>query len=174
MALSVSHTTRQPRPKEVEGQDYYFVDDAAFDAIVADGGFAEWASVHKRRYGTTRGEVDRLRKAGKDIVLDIDVQGADQLVAAYTDAITVFILPPSMKALQERLEQRGTETAEQMAVRLGNARSEIAQSTRFQYIIVNESIEQAVAEFHAIIRAERQRGRRVAAFTERLLSEDER
>src|SRR5690606_28175961 len=96
LALSVSHTTRQPRPREADGSDYYFVDEARFEEMVAQEAFAEWAHVHAHRYGTSRAEVERLRSQGRDIIFDIDVQGAENLIRAYPEAITIFVLPPSM------------------------------------------------------------------------------
>ena len=174
LALSVSHTTRPRRPGERDGVDYHFIDDATFDGMVAAAAFAEWAPVHARRYGTSRGEIGRLLGAGLDIVFDIDVQGAAQLRAAYGTAVAVFILPPTMASLEERLRGRGTEGEEQVQIRLQNARAEIARADTYDYLIVNDSVDEAVADFLAVIHAERRRGTRVRSITRRLLEESEK
>lgn len=171
LALSVSHTTRLPRPGERDGVHYHFVDDATFTAMVEGRAFVEWATVHARRYGTSHGEIARLRSAGRDIVFDVDVQGAALLRAAYPDAVMVFILPPTMASLEERLRRRGTESREQLDIRLQNARDEIARAETYDYLIVNDSIEQAVDDFLAVVHAERRRGARVKSITRRLLEE---
>lgn len=171
LALSVSHTTRPPRPGERDGVEYHFVDDATFDRMVAEGAFAEWAGVHAKRYGTSRAEIARLLGAGRDIVFDIDVQGAAQLRAAYSSAVAIFILPPTMASLEERLRGRATESEEQVQIRLQNARAEIARADTYDYLIVNDSVDEAVADFLAVIHAERRRGTRVRSITRRLLEE---
>jgi guanylate kinase len=107
LRFSVSHTTRGPRPGERDGVEYFFVDDAAFEQMVAEDRFLEWAPVHARRYGTSRGEVDRAERDGVDLLLDLDVQGAAQVRRQHADAVTVFILPPSYEALERRLNGRG-------------------------------------------------------------------
>lgn len=173
LALSVSHTTRTPRPGERDGVHYHFVDDATFTAMIERDAFAEWAPVHARRYGTSHAEIERLRGAGRDIVFDVDVQGAALLRAAYADAVMVFILPPTMASLEERLNRRGTESREQLDIRLQNARDEIARADTYDYLIVNDSIEQAVDDFLAVVHAERRRGSRVKSITRRLLEEAE-
>ncbi|PIE19898.1 MAG: guanylate kinase [Proteobacteria bacterium] len=174
LALSVSHTTRSPRPAEQQGVCYHYVSDEAFAALVEAGGFAEWADVHVHRYGTSHAEIARLRAEGRDIIFDIDVQGGDQLHAAYPDAVRVFVLPPSMAVLEARLRGRGTETAEQLEVRLNNARGEIARAGDYDYIIVNDRLEEAVEDFHAIIQAERRRAERAGPIAQRLLAEGRR
>ncbi|MFO0746803.1 MAG: guanylate kinase [Myxococcota bacterium] len=171
LSFSVSHTTRPPRPGEVEGVSYYYVDDATFVAMADAGAFAEWAHVHTRRYGTSKAEIQRLRDLDKDIVFDVDVQGAASLRAVYPDSVSVFILPPSMAVLEARLRGRGTESDAQLQVRLDNARKEIAQAATFDYLIVNDDLDQAAASLSAIIRAERVRTSRIAALATRLLEE---
>ncbi|MCA9514213.1 MAG: guanylate kinase [Myxococcales bacterium] len=173
LALSVSHTTRPPRPGEREGVDYYYVDDDTFGAMVAAEAFAEWAPVHARRYGTSKAEIARLRAAGRDIVLDIDVQGAEQLRSVYPDAVSIFILPPSITALEARLRGRKTEDEAQLAIRLARSEAEIACAGTYHYLIVNDDVAQAVADFAAIIRAERRRCHRQLPLMERLLRETE-
>lgn len=161
LSFSVSHTTRPPRPGEVDGQAYHFVDQARFDAMVAAGAFAEWAHVHARRYGTSKAEVQRLRDADRDIVFDVDVQGAASLCAVYPDAISVFILPPSLATLEARLRGRGTESEANVQIRLDNAKKEIARADTFTYTIVNDDVDRAALALGAIIRAERQRTSRL-------------
>ncbi len=155
LRFSVSHTTRRPRPGEEDGVHYHFVDDATFDRMVAEGAFAEWAHVHKQRYGTSRAEIDRLTGAGFDVLLDVDVQGARQLLESYPDAVSVFLLPPSLEELERRLVGRGTESPEQLATRLETARTELREAARFRYVVVNDEVERAAADFLSITRAER-------------------
>lgn len=173
LAFSVSHTTRPPRDGEVDGREYHFVDDATFDRMVEAGAFAEWAHVHRRRYGTSRAEVDRLLTAGKDPVFDIDVVGADNLHRAYPDAVRVFILPPSLAKLEARLRGRGTEGEAMIQTRLANAKAEIAAAPRFDYLVINQSVDEAAASLSAIIRGERHRASRYDDLPQRLLSGEE-
>ncbi|MDP6944025.1 MAG: guanylate kinase, partial [Myxococcota bacterium] len=151
LAFSVSHTTRPMRPGEVDGEDYYFVDDATFDGMVERDGFAEWAHVHAQRYGTSKAEVSRRLAAGMDVLFDIDPQGGLQLMDVYPEAVTVFMVPPSLAVLETRLRGRGTDSDEQIRIRLGVAREEIAAAHRYQYVVVNEDLDLAVADFLAIV-----------------------
>lgn len=155
LAFSVSHTTRPPRAGEEDGVAYHFVEDAVFDAMISAGAFAEWAHVHGRRYGTAHAEIQRLLSAGHDVVFDIDVQGAENLCQVYPEAISVFLLPPSLAELEARLRGRGTETEANLELRLGNARREIARAGSFQYFVVNTSIDAAASSLSAVINAER-------------------
>ena len=173
LAFSVSHTTRPPRPSERDGVDYHFVDDATFDALVADGAFAEWAHVHRRRYGTTHAEIERLVAAGKDPVFDIDVVGADNLQRAYPDCVRVFILPPSLATLEARLRGRGTEAEAMIETRLANARGEITQAHRFDYLVTNADVAAAADALAAIVAAERLRATRHPDLPARLLAGEE-
>lgn len=157
LAFSVSHTTRAPREGEIEGREYHFVADEAFDALVAEDAFVEWAHVHGRRYGTAKAEIRRLQEAGFDIVFDIDVQGAENLCQAMPEAVSIFLLPPSLATLDGRLRGRGTETAANLELRLANARREIARAPAFQYLLVNASIQEAAQNLRAIVAAERLR-----------------
>lgn len=159
LVFSVSMTTREPRTGEVDGVDYHFVDQAQFEQHVAAGELLEWAWVHRQRYGTPRGGVESQRAAGHDVVLDIDVQGAAQVRAAGADSRTIFLLPPSRAELRRRLVGRESETPEQLAVRLTNAETELAQWPRFDYAVVNDDLERALADLRAIIAAERCRVR---------------
>ncbi len=154
LAFSVSHTTRPPRPHEQDGVDYWFVDDARFQQMVDEGAFAEWAWVHTRRYGTSHAEIERLTAAGRHVLFDVDVQGAENLLRAYPEAVSVFMLPPSLDELERRLRGRGTEDEEQVRVRLANARDEVGRCRLFEYVIINDEVEAAVADFRAILRAE--------------------
>ena len=157
---SISCTTRSPRPNERDGVDYFFVDDAEFDDLVAKGAFVEWANVHGRRYGTKRATIDEARAAGIDILLDIDCQGAAILKRQDMEAIFIFILPPSLEELENRLRKRATDSEESIRLRLHNARQEMASADWYDYIVINDDFDQAVAELCAIITAEHCRAQR--------------
>ena len=151
LRFSVSHTTRPSREGERHGEAYYFISDGEFDGMVADDAFAEWAHVHKRRYGTSKAEVQRLLDAGHDLLLDVDVQGARNLRDVYPEALSVFLLPPSMSELSRRLYGRGTETDDQLKTRLETAREEVLDARDFDYVIVNETIRTAADAFGSIL-----------------------
>jgi len=161
LVFSVSHTTRPPRPGEVQGVHYHFVDNATFSAIRdrQPTGFLEWAEVHGNMYGTSVEEVQRHPQAGNDVILDIDVQGASQ-VRQRTHPVTVFIAPPSLAELERRLRGRGTENETTIAVRLNNARKEMACAGAYDYLIVNDRLDDAVESLRSIVIAERCRQRR--------------
>lgn len=145
--LSVSATTRPPRPGEIDGVHYYFVDDAEFDRLIADGELLEHAVVHnKSRYGTPRGPIDEALAAGKTVLLEIDLQGARQVRAAEPAATLIFLLPPSWDELVHRLVGRGTEDAEERARRLRTAKGELAAQNEFDHLIVNEDVATAARE----------------------------
>lgn len=144
VGYSVSCTTRAPRPGEIDGQDYHFLSPAAFEAKVLAGEFAEWAEVHGNRYGTLRSAIGSVLASGRHVMLDIDVQGARQLTAAYPDAVTVFIVPPSVEVLVARLLGRKSESEEALALRLRNARAELLEAERYQHVVVNDELEHAV------------------------------
>lgn len=170
LAFSVSHTTRKPRPNEVDGQDYHFVEEADFLERVERGEFAEWAEVHGHYYGTSVAEIDRARAAGAEVLLfDVDYQGARQIKAALPRAVGVFILPPSMVELRRRLESRGTESAESLERRYAKARDEIGQYPFFDYLIVNDELQTALAKLKGVLLAEGCRRSRQAPTAERLL-----
>jgi guanylate kinase len=157
ISLSVSHTTRPPRAGEEYGRHYYFVERDAFEREVADGVFLEHAEVHGNLYGTSRAVVQSLLAQGRDVLLEIDWQGAEQIRRSKPDCVSVFILPPSRAELERRLRGRGSDSAEVIERRLRNSRGEIAHAHEFDYILVNDVFEQAVADLQAIVRAVRQR-----------------
>lgn len=158
LEFSVSHTTRQPRRGEQNGKDYHFVTQEEFIALrdQQPSGFLEWAEVHGNLYGTSRQAVEEVLATGKDVVLDIDIQGADQ-VRKNGNPITVFISPPTPEELERRLRERGTETPEDIDFRLANAESEMAAASRYGYLIINDELKQAVRDLQAIVVAERRR-----------------
>lgn len=153
LRFSVSCTTRSPRPGEVHGKDYHFLNREEFVQGIDRGRFLEWAQVHGEYYGTDGEQVERWLKEGRDVLLDIDVQGARQVRCTYPTAPTIFILPPSLEVLRERLVNRGTESEEQMNKRLAAARSELQEAPWYDFVIVNELLEEAVADFTAILRS---------------------
>jgi guanylate kinase len=154
LGYSVSCTTRAPRPGEVQGRDYYFMSRAEFIAQREKGAFAESAEVHGNLYGTLRSEIDRVLSGGKHVVMDIDVQGAVQFIRAFPQTVTIFILPPSAEVLLERLKARKTESPAQLAARLQSALQELQQVGEYEYVIVNDDLERAVASVESIIDAE--------------------
>lgn len=162
--LSISFTTRTPREGEADGRDYHFVGREDFLAMVNRGEFVEHAEVHGNLYGTSQKWITDSMAAGQDILLEIDVQGAQQVRRLFTDAVGIFILPPSREMLEQRLRNRGTEDEAAIVRRLGNARDEISRVEEFDYVIVNEHIDQAVRDIIGIVRAERCR---LAAQSER-------
>jgi guanylate kinase len=154
LGYSVSCTTRAPRSGEVPGRDYYFMSRAEFIAQREQGAFAESAEVHGNLYGTLRAEVDRVMRGGKHVVMDIDVQGAVQFIRAFPLSVTIFILPPSAEVLLERLRGRNTETSAQLAARLQSALQELQQVDEYEYVVINDDLERAVASVESIIDAE--------------------
>jgi guanylate kinase len=159
--LSVSCTTRARRPGEVNGRDYRFISDRDFKTLRARGQFAEWAKVHDYFYGTPRKPLDRNIRAGRDVLLDIDVQGARQIKKTYPQAVSIFLLPPSLRELQRRLASRGTDRRETIRRRLVNARGEIGEIMHYDYFVVNREVTEAVRALSSIVEAERARTSRV-------------
>jgi guanylate kinase len=156
LRYSISTTTRPAREGEVDGRDYFFTDAETFKAGIQDNKWAEWAEVHGNYYGTSAEFIDHERAAGRDVLLDIDIQGAAQLRVKYPDAVTIFIMPPSLDVLRQRLEQRGTDSPETIDKRMANARQEMAQRDVYQYIIVNDRLEKAAEALVAIFRGARE------------------
>ena len=156
LVLSISATTRAPRPGERDGVHYHFRTQAGFDAMVAEGAMLEWASVFGRGYGTPRAPVERALAAGRDVVFDIDWQGFRQLSAALPgDVVGVFILPPSYAALEARLRNRASDSPDEIARRMAAARSEMAHWAEFDYLVVNRDLDMAVAHVRGILQAAR-------------------
>jgi guanylate kinase len=157
ISLSVSHTTRPPRVGETYGRHYYFVERAEFEREIAEGIFLEHAEVHGNLYGTSRTTVQELLKQGRDVLLEIDWQGAQQIRRSKPDCVSVFILPPSRVELERRLRGRGSDSAEVIDRRLRNSRGEIAHAHEFDYILVNDAFDAALIDLQAIVRAVRLR-----------------
>jgi guanylate kinase len=153
--FSVSHTTRPPRGAERDGVEYHFVDGAEFARLREAGGLLEWAEVHGNLYGTGVAEIEKARAAGVDILLDVDVQGAEQVRRRIPEAVTVFILPPSYEVLEQRLRSRGQDDEAAMRRRLAAAGQEIDRFERYDYAIVNDYLDGAVEELKSIVRAAR-------------------
>ena len=150
LVYSVSYTTRSLRGGEQNGVDYHFISKDEFEKGITQGRWAEWAEVHDHYYGTCADFLDRELNAGRDILLDIDIQGAGQILQRYPDGVTIFIMPPSLETLKSRLQSRGTDSPAVIAVRLKNAREEIAQKDVYRHIITNDRLTDAVAELIAI------------------------
>lgn len=173
---SVSHTTRAPRGQEKHGREYYFVSDQEFDTMVSNNAFVEWANVHSRRYGTAKKALEERIQVGTDVLLEIDYQGALQVKEAFPNAVLIFILPPSWDELRARLENRGEDAPEVIELRLKNAAEEMAQVSKFDFVIINELFESALFDLKAIIHAQRlkyaaQRSRRAETFESLNISE---
>ncbi|HYN53357.1 MAG TPA: guanylate kinase [Methylotenera sp.] len=158
LKLSISHTTRKPRPGEVNGVDYHFVDDASFLQMLGEAQFLESAEVHEARYGTSQAAVDAPLKAGFDIILEIDWQGAEQVRRLYPKAISIFVLPPSVETLAHRLNMRGQDSSETIAKRVAAAREEMRHVSEFDYVTINDDFEVALQDVSAIIRTQRLAG----------------
>jgi guanylate kinase len=155
IAMSVSATTRPRRPGEVDGRDYHFVDPGQFEEMVADGAFLEWAHVFGHRYGTLKSEVLKAIEGGRDVLLDIDWQGTQQLKQVDPDIVRVFILPPSMKELERRLRRRGTDSEEVIRQRMDRATAEISHWAEYDYVLINNDAEKCRELVHSILKSER-------------------
>lgn len=167
--LSISWTTRAPRPGEQDGREYHFVTADAFRAMIGRGEFLEWAEVHGNYYGTSKKWIADQLAAGSDVLLEIDWQGAQQVRALFPAAIGIFVLPPSLDELTRRLTGRGTDPEDVVALRLAAARTEMSHVGEFDYVIINDRLEQALEDLRAIVRAsgltlEAQRARHAALF----------
>ncbi len=171
LGYSVSFTTRPPRKGEIDGRDYHFISGEEFEAMIGAAEFLEWAHVHGQRYGTGRAEVRRELAEGRDIILEIDVQGAQSVRALVPEAVvSVFILPPSFEVLRERLIARGSERPGELALRLHNARGEVEHYREFDYVIINDDATRASAQLASIIYAERARRERQEQAAARVLA----
>ena len=153
--LSVSHTTRAPRGQERNGREYHFVSTEEFQRMVAEDGFVEWAQVHGNCYGTSKKMIEERMAEGSDVLLEIDYQGALQIKKTYSNAILIFILPPSFTELRARLEGRGEDSPEVIEVRMHNAEIEVAQAVHFDFVIINELFDRALFDLKAIVHSQR-------------------
>jgi len=160
LSYSVSFTTRAPRTGEVDGREYFFVTTEEFERMVVANEFLEWAHVHGKLYGTSRNQVFREISEGRDIVLEVDVQGATSIRALMPDAVSIFILPPSFEVLRQRLLDRGTDSPDELNLRLHNAPGELKDYAAFQYLIINDDADRAADVLSAIVHAERARSYR--------------
>lgn len=152
---SISHTTRPPRGQEKNGREYFFVSNEEFDKMVLAGAFVEWANVHGSRYGTSKKMIEERIAQGVDVILEIDCQGATQIKRIFSNAVSVFVLPPSWEELRSRLERRGEDSADTIELRLQNAAEELQQAKEFDFVIINELFERALFDLKAIVHAQR-------------------
>ena len=167
--LSVSHTTRAPRGQEKHGREYFFVSEQEFDAMIAADAFVEWAHVHNQRYGTSKKAIQERIEQGADVILEIDFQGAIQIKQTFSNAVCIFVLPPSWEELRARLERRGEDATETIELRMKNAAIEVAQAQKFDFVIINELFDRALFDLKAIVHSQRlkfaaQRRARAATF----------
>ena len=161
IALSTSHTSRPPRPGEREGREYHFVSRREFLEMKRGGDFIEWVRLHGNLYGTSRVELEKRMSRGEDILMDIDTRGAMKVKELFPDAVLIFLLPPSMAILEQRLRKRQSEAEDELRRRLREATREIRASARYEYLIVNRSLSRAAMELEAVITAERLRASRI-------------
>lgn len=169
LGYSVSYTTRAPRNGEVEGREYFFVTPEKFEAMITAGEFLEWATVHGKLYGTSRHQVSHEVFEGRDIILEVDVQGAASVRELVTDSVSIFILPPSVEILRQRLIARGTDSPEELELRLRHAPAELKDYKAFDYVIINDQVERAAGQLSCIIEAERARRARQEPQIKRLV-----
>lgn len=173
LAFAVSHTTREPREGEVDGENYYFVSEDRFREMARGGEFAEWAEVYEGRYyGTSRTEIDRLRGSGKDVVFDVDYHGGRALMRLYPEATSIFVVPPSLAVARERLSGRGTDEPADLAERIRNARIEISVAHEYRYIVVNDELDHAVRDLVIIVKSARLGHEHSAGLVRELVAED--
>ena len=173
LSYSVSYTTRTPRNGEVNGREYSFVNRQKFEEMVEAGEFLEWACVHGNLYGTSRRQLAKETAEGLDIILEVDVQGAETVRKLELDSVSIFILPPSYEILRQRLIARGTDTAEELEVRLRNAPKEISHYTDFDYIIINDDVQTSATQLAAIVHAERARCNRQEGVVKQVIQQFE-
>ncbi len=161
LVFSVSATTRSPRPGEVHGVHYFFISEDEFKELIERGEFLEWAEVHGHLYGTLKSFVLEKVNQGKDVILDIDVQGGKQIIASWDDPVTIFLLPPSWEELRNRLRKRGTESPEEIDRRMKVAQWEIEESKDYTYLVINDELEETLEILRSIITAERHKRERL-------------
>jgi len=156
LQYSISYTTREPRDGEKEGKDYRFISVTEFKRMIQKDKWAEWARVHENYYGTSAEDIERSLSAGRDLLLDIDVQGAAQILKRFPDSVSIFIMPPSMAELERRLKKRGTDSRETIAKRLADAGNEMSQKDRYHHAVINDRLEDTIAMLIGIVRGYRQ------------------
>jgi len=166
LRVSVSHTTRQPRPGEEDGRHYHFVDKDSFERMVADGEFIEHARVFDNYYGTSASAVKTELSSGRDVVLEIDWQGARQVRKRFQDAVSIFILPPSIEALRHRLSARGQDSAEIVERRMQDAMAELSHFSEYDYLVVTDDFDAALDDLRSVMRAQRLKQNRMLAWVE--------
>jgi len=159
LSLSISVTTRSPRPGEVDGTDYFFMEKDSFEKMIKDGQFLEWAFVYGNYYGTPFEFVQESLRLGKDILLEIDIQGALQVKEKFPEAVLIFIAPPSLSVLEARLVSRGADSKEEIRKRLSSTAGEMALARQYDYVVINDKVARAVKNIKAIITAEKSRPR---------------
>ena len=169
LLFSISFTTRKPRPGEVDGRDYFYIDEEQFDQMVREGGFVEWVQVYGHRYGTGRDWLNGVLATGQDVLLDIETTGALNLRNAIPDARMIFILPPSAASLEQRLRSRGKDSDEQIAIRLRHARHELELYPAYDYLVMNDDLDLAYRQFEGIVFATRASRERMAPAAQRIL-----
>ena len=170
IVVSVSHTTRQKRPGETHGVDYFFIDDQTFNQMITDNAFVEHANVFERFYGTSAAQITDRLQAGIDVVLDIDWQGAQQIKRRFADAVSIFVIPPSLDVLKQRLRDRQQDDAETISHRMQRAQDELSHYAEFDYLIVNDDFVVAASELRAVVVAHRLRMARQSKAQRKLLS----
>ena len=163
LRYSVSATTRPGRKEEVQGVDYFFINEQEFDEKLEKGLFAEWAQVHGYRYGTLKTQIDEILAQGECLIMDVDVQGARHLRGIYPDGIFIYLMPPSMKELKNRLSRRGTENEASFEQRLNDAKGEIGSLASFDYLVVNDELGSTLDEIAGVIRSEKLRVKRISS-----------
>jgi len=169
LVFSISFTTRKPRPGEVHGRDYFYIDDERFEAMIREGGFVEWVQVYGHRYGTGREWLEGVLATGQDVLLDIETTGALNLRKAIPDARMIFILPPSAASLEQRLRSRGKDSDEQIAIRMRHARHELELYPAYDYLVMNDDLELAYRQFESIVLATRAGRERMTPAAQRIL-----
>ena len=169
LKLSISHTTRTPRPKEIDGYNYHFIDESKFKQMKLAGVFMESATVFGNSYGTSQETVQKMLDEGHDVVLEIDWQGAEQIKARFPNAISIFILPPSIKALQDRLESRGQDSEDVINTRMTKAIAELKHYHKADYLVVNDDFEEALKSLKAIVKSNRMTTAKQQIINERLI-----
>ncbi|MBK9797294.1 MAG: guanylate kinase [Holophagaceae bacterium] len=169
LVFSISFTTRKPRPGEVDGRDYFYIDDERFEAMIREGGFVEWVQVYGHRYGTGRDWLEGVLASGRDVLLDIETTGAQNLRKVIPDARMIFILPPSAASLEQRLRSRGKDSDEQIAIRMRHARHELELYPAYDYLVMNDDLEIAYRQFESIVFATRAGRERMAPAAQRIL-----